>query len=397
MPIKVEYLITYDIKGHTLETISNFQHLLMSNSLINIDNKKLVFDNTEFLFEVITHEITDKKQRIFKINISCIDISLMEKMSDLLKIIREFANRTEGKITILWDEISNHYSSLSYPEISKIENLLRKLITYFMVTNFGFEWTKNSIPLDLKNGVKKNRDVNNFLHDTDFIQLSDFLFKPYASKNVEVLFKDIKDRKLESTIDYSYFEQFLPKSNWERYFNKFVKYEDGSLTKKWSKLYELRCLIAHNNFINKNHFDEINELVSDLTEKFDNAIISIEEIIVPLDEREAVLQSVIKAHNEKFSIFIAEWQEIVNEIFNLAKLKKIKYKEDDPISEIVQELIKNGVVTENFFIELKPLGEFRNRINNLNEIFDDSEIEKHTKLASDFHFMKFIMGDDVNI
>ncbi|MNK75004.1 hypothetical protein D3C87_945350 [compost metagenome] len=197
MSIKVEYLITYNIKGTMLQTIDNYKYLLMSNALISFnDQKQLVFEDVKFNFELLKHEIIDKNQRIFKVNISCEDLLLIDKMSELLKIIREFTFKTEGKITILWDEISNHYSSLAYPEINKIENLLRKLITYFMITNFGFEWTEESIPLDLKNGVKKNRDKNNFLHDTDFIQLSDFLFKPYSSKNIDLLFKDIKDKKI---------------------------------------------------------------------------------------------------------------------------------------------------------------------------------------------------------
>ncbi len=398
MSIKVEYLITYNIKGSTLQTTDNYKYLLMSNALISFnDENQLVFEDVIFNFELLKHEIIDKNQRIFKVNISCEDLLLIDKMSELLKIIREFTFKTEGKTTILWDEISNHYSSLAYPEINKIENLLRKLITYFMITNFGFEWTEESIPLDLKNGVKKNRDKNNFLHDTDFIQLSDFLFKPYSSKNIDLLFKDIKDKKIGEIIDYKYFNQFVPKSNWERYFNAFVDYEDGNLSKKWNQLYELRCLIAHNNFLTKKDYKNIIDLVNELSEKFNQAIEFVNKIIIPKNEKEAVLESVLKAHNEKFSLFLREWQEITQEINNLAKKHNIEHSTEEPLSETIQKLIKNNIVTEQFYSELKPIGEFRNRINDLNEIFSDSEINEYYTLAADFFVLKFVLADDTII
>ncbi|MNT42479.1 hypothetical protein D3C72_1789020 [compost metagenome] len=70
---------------------------------------------------------------------------------------------------------------------------------------------------------------------------------------------------------------------------------------------------------------------------------------------------------------------------------------EEPLSETIQKLIKNGILTEQFYTDLKPIGEFRNRINDLNEIFSDSEIDKHYTFAAEFYVLKFVLGDDTII
>ncbi|MNK75005.1 hypothetical protein D3C87_945360 [compost metagenome] len=162
-------------------------------------------------------------------------------------------------------------------------------------------------------------------------------------------------------------------------------------------MYELRCLIAHNNFLTKIDYKNIIDLVNELSEKFNQAIEFVNKIIIPKNEKEAVLESVLKAHNEKFSLFLREWQEITQEINKLAENNNIVHSIEEPLSETIQKLIKNGILTEQFYTDLKPIGEFRNRINDLNEIFSDSEIDKHYTFAAEFYVLKFVLGDDTII
>ncbi|MFY7988870.1 MAG: hypothetical protein ACOVNP_08325 [Flavobacterium sp.] len=357
----------------------------MSNSLIEIKNNELIFDSLKFDYELITNEIIDKNQRLFKLKISTKKSSNIETFLELLKIIRELTYKTEGKLSIIWDDISNYYSHLAYPEINKIENLLRKLITYFMISKFGFEWSDESTPIEVKNNIKNKRDKNNYLHDTDFIQLADFLFKPYSNKSTEIMFRELKKRVNLEGLDIEYFNQFIPKSNWERYFNEFVDCEDGFLSKNWTRLYELRCLIAHNSFISKSEFEELNEIVEILKDKIEKAIISIDKIIIPKNEKSAVLESVVKVKNELLEKYFSVWNEIYDEILNLY-INKGFDKSEKSLKEIVEELVENNILSQEFYNELLPLGLIRNKLNHIDENLTDSEILKATEDLQYFNF-----------
>ncbi len=394
MSIKVEYLITYNIKGNFLENNSSFNHLLMANSLISIDDTNLIYKGARFIYNLLCHEIPDKNQRLFKVNLSTDDTEEIEMLTEILKIIREFIHRTDGKTTVVWDDISNYYSVKTYPEINKIENLLRKLITYFMISNFGVEWTEESVPGEIKTNIKNTRDKNNFLHDTDFIQLADFLFKPYSNKSVDLLFKDLKSSKNPETRNTLYFEQFVPKSNWERYFNNVVNCEDGYLLKHWNRLYELRCLIAHNSFISKEEYGEVLIMVNDLSDKFESAISSIDAIIIPKEEKDAVIESVLTAKNEIINQFFEQWKNIYAEISKLYIKSGFGIaSEDYPMRVMLDDLIEKEILGEEFLLEIEPIGNLRNKFFNISEEINTEEIIEATESAKNFYAHNILFED----
>ncbi|MFG3826309.1 hypothetical protein ACGI6H_34825, partial [Escherichia coli] len=61
-----------------------------------------------------------------------------------------------GSTQIIWDDISKYYSIQAYPLIHEIENLMRKLITKFMIHNVGLSWTKDSVPKEFSEALKKS-------------------------------------------------------------------------------------------------------------------------------------------------------------------------------------------------------------------------------------------------
>lgn len=133
-----------------------------------------------------------------------------------------------------------------------------------MLTNIGVSWIKKTLPDDFKasRGTNKSpstKTSNQVLYDTDFIQLSDFLFAAYRDIDVTELIKtleqinsaDLSSAKLERI------KKFIPKSNWDKYLKNHVDCEGSFLQKRWTDLYELRCQIAHNNTFTKDDFDKV--------------------------------------------------------------------------------------------------------------------------------------------
>ncbi len=168
-----------------------------------------------------------------------------------------------------------------------------------MVNNVGVSWTKHSLPDELKKEISSSQkrrsnindkesedkiDSENILYQLDFIHLASLLLVPYQIEDVDKLYKqlnkakDLKDLRLEKL------KKFIPKSNWQRYFSDLIQYEDDEFKKQWSKLYLLRCKIAHNTIVTKKDYEDIVRLSSELKEKLKNAIDKLDKI--ELSERE---------------------------------------------------------------------------------------------------------------
>ena len=131
---------------------------------------------------------------------------------------------SNSDILVLWDDVSLYYSIKAYPYIHKIENLMRMLLTKFMMINVGTEWNKENVPNDIK--VKRKNDGSNstynYLYQTDFIDLSKFLFNKYAGVTYENFIKRYNQGKNDYNI-----EDIIPKSNWDRYFNDSFSCDKG--------------------------------------------------------------------------------------------------------------------------------------------------------------------------
>ncbi len=153
------------------------------------------------------------------------------------------------EVKIVWDGISEFNAKSTYPEIYEIENLMRKLITEFMMINFGRykDWERKIISDKDKNKIKiydKNSNSEEFasvFYKMNFIDLSNFLFKEESRGFRKISFC----------------------SNWDMFFkNIFIKNEKKIVEDCWEKLYRYRNKIAHNNFFTKEDVSNTQNLIN---------------------------------------------------------------------------------------------------------------------------------------
>lgn len=367
---RTEYLVIIETKGAFCNNLPSFNNLLKASSDIHIKGDKLTFRNISVNYKVQTEEMNEGNQRYFHIilNMSEPDkITVFEELQKNIRVILAKAtNRTQ--IQILWDDVSFYYANKAYPLIYEIENLMRKLITKFMLTNVGGGWTRDNIPDVVKDSIRKKRlekqdNSPDYLYETDFIQLANFLFVPYQTKSTELLMEKLKSISTLEQVNLEELKSFIPKSNWDRHFSDIVTCEHEYLKKRWDDLYELRCRIAHNNRINREDFNKTERLVAELKDKLQVAIENLDKINISSDDKENIAESLIMNTNEAFGWFVTTYKAFEEELFKYAEDKGIsgEPRRGRPL-HIYRLLFVKGYISKNVFQRIDRIRMIRNHI-----------------------------------
>ncbi|MEQ9919911.1 HEPN domain-containing protein [Pectobacterium brasiliense] len=380
----VEYLVTIELKGSFCKTKKSFLNFLQSDSDIALTGKKASYLNKNYEIEVSEENSPSDKHKIFHIKVNNQSDDYTEEFSKFLRVLRSLLNMaSKNNVQTLWDDISYTYSLKAYPLIHELENLLRKLITKFMLTNVGLSWSETAIPDELKKirKDKKSLGINNYLYDTDFIQLSNFLFDAYRTQDLDSLIKKIKDHG-EDSIKINEINEFIPKSNWQRYFQKHVDCEASLLKSRWEKLYILRCKIAHNNFFEKNDYESLKSMSDEIKPIIESAIFSLEKITIPEEEREELAENVAISSNYKVGEFLVCWKNLERVIFESGiKYGIVKNNQNKKITIIINELSDIEVIGKDVFESIIKLNNVRNIIvHSLDFEIDDYDIDYYIQL-----------------
>ncbi|ELM3617705.1 hypothetical protein RYR54_003390 [Aeromonas sobria] len=379
--MKVELLVIIDSEISFCRNSHSFKNFLQSDSEINISGKTFKFRDITVDYELQEGENTDKNHKFFHIKLAC-DEKYISDFSDFCRSIKKLLHmNSKNSITTLWDDISFYYSSRSYPMIYEIENLMRKLITKFMLTTVGLGWTKETVPEELKRTSRtENIDTNiNYLYETDFIQLSNFLFDEYRTLDIAALIKKISEIETEN-FRVSEIYDFIPRSNWERYFRSNVDCEDSYLKTRWEKLYKLRCKIAHNNTFTKSDYEQTEKTVNEVKSKLLTAIQSLDKISISDDEREDLAEIAASNSSVVFGSFIQKWKMLESLITELLVKEKIlppelSKREKAMLYKNQEALIKNGLIDSMMYQEIKTLNKVRNiMVHETDQYFTNSEI-----------------------
>lgn len=303
---EVQYIIGFDSNVPYCKSQDSYKNLLTTIDKLDIKGTtQLYYDGVSIFYKIKSHSKTPNKMKYYNVSFSINHEANLDIFVRFLSNHRKVVSKLSTiELENTWNDISLYYSMKSYPLINEIENLMRRLITTFMLINVGQEWIKLNVPTDVKESVKSETKGirSNFLYETDFIKLSEFLFKKYSEYDVTDLFELITST--QHTLEVETLGKYVPKSNWERFFTKIVECDDIYIIKRWEKLYKLRCKVAHNKPVIKQDYLEIKKLTNEIRPKLDKAIKNIDKITVTQEDLEDLTNTFNKTKNDYLYSFI---------------------------------------------------------------------------------------------
>lgn len=304
----------------------------------------MLFRDLKVEYNVQMQNSAQENKKFFHVILECNDIQEIDKFEDLLRLVRDILYKVckRDQLQKLWDDVSYYYSCRAYPLINELENLMRKLITKFMLTNVGLAWAKHSTPKEVRDSVKGSKIDGSidYLYNIDFIQLTDYLFRPYSPHSNIEMFNKLREAKEINDLNLDDMKSYIPKSNWERYFSDLVQCEAAYLEKKWQRLYELRNKVAHNNFFNKNDYEEIINNYKEVKKIIEEAIQILDQVQVPEEDKEIVAEN-IGDHvsiRETLAIYVSQIERV------LAEIAYIESKETSNSIVTIDDLLKYKII-----------------------------------------------------
>jgi hypothetical protein len=384
MELVTEYLVIIERQAseaffHLCDDINEFNKLLQSDPNVAIENRRIRYrSELECTYEVKTGTVSGKDQRFFQVRLAFDGPEEdIEGYTGLLRAIKGVIHRAGGQPETLWDDVSLYYSQEAYPLIHRIENMMRRLITYFMLTNVGKEWVTVTAPSGVREAIdrSKRKEYLDVLHQIDFKHLADFLFKAYQTGSTTDLYEELNSADRLESLDLDKLRKYVPRSNWERYFSDVVSCDDRYLHTRWNQLYELRCMVAHNALVTKGDYDRIVALVHEVETYLQEAIDNLDRVHVPSEDREQVAEIVASNISALYGEFIELWKAFEAA---LARAKgEHRPARRSPVI-LLQALYDDGLVDEQFHAEGRDLVFLRNRlVHDASVSFSEQEIRSY--------------------
>ena len=169
-------------------------------------------------------------------------------------------------------------------------------------------------------------------------------------------------------------KDFRTKSNWERYFSKVVACDDKYLDKRWTQLYDLRCMIAHNAIVTKNDYERIIQLVNDVSEYLQKAIDNLDKVHVPIEDKDRIAENVASNINALYGSFIQLWKAFETTLLKSSREPSNSIRPKSA-GQILREFHASKLIDNELFNEGLELYSFRNRmIHEASASFSEHEI-----------------------
>lgn len=307
---KIEYLVIAD--KATTKSVQALENLLKSDDNIKLKNGRLEIGNFIGNYTISKGKVaaSNNKGLYFHLSFECKNEKDIPAFGQALRSVRGRLSFLNQKQFVIWDDVSRYYSQKAYGKINYIENLMRKLLTKFMLVNLGMNWDKQRMPNDVSNSIHKDNKDFNHLNNLDFIKLSDFLFSKNYPKHKDDVFKKLETAKSSADINLEEIRSLLPRSNWTKYFGSIIDCDGDFIEKRWEQLYQLRNAVAHNKTFGLKQLEEVESLVGEIGEYLEAAVAKLDEVVVPKEQIEDVVQEVILEGRAELADFLSMMEEL---------------------------------------------------------------------------------------
>lgn len=311
--VAVEYLLPFDTSEGICGTKKSFNSLLCSNAHFTVSKKQVTYKDSQYNYTVEHTEVEDVDCSVFHVRFEAKRVT--KKFLAMLRAFRStFGPHLRENILVVWDGVTHEWATELYPQIFEVENLLRKLISKFMLTKLGIGWHRKAVPPEVNESVRSKdyRPTHGILYQVDFIQLSHFLFKQYALKDssklqsfiAEVAEKGFNEDQQNELHDY------VPLSNWDRYFSSLVECSSDELAKDWAELYELRCKVAHNRSMSHEEYERTVALCDSLETTLSKALREMNRVEIPEEKKEEVSMHTVANASDIARYYVDEYTKL---------------------------------------------------------------------------------------
>ena len=287
----------------------------------------------------------------FLINVESNDFEEIEAFRNKMLLYLK-SNLKFKHIRVLTDDVSTASAQMLYPEINKVENLLRRYLTKFFLLRVGLNWWEATATQTMVDKVKMRKNerkekffefIDSDVSFSDFDDLGELVYKqssgfnnPDKVINKIILIKNEEDLKnLQSELQ----------GNYSKYFKEF--FQEKHFEALWKELVKIRNKVAHNGTIFKQELDRGFELTKAVTEIIISAENQINEVVFSVEEKESIRNATIEAEissqidieeNENS----ANWKHSNEEQRDISEAKKdtvrskyIAIHEDELIAELL--------------------------------------------------------------
>jgi len=338
---------------------SAYKKIIEASEEVIFSRKDLKFKDQSFNYKISEYG-NNKETILVKLILRHVNEDNLITFSKLTRLFKKISSESNlGSTQIIWDDISKYYSIKAYPLIHEIENLMRKLITKFMIHNVGLSWTKDSVPKEFSEALKKsekNTDYNehNLMYQVDFIELSDFIFNSYRELEITDLIRKITPlefKDINSEI-FSELKKIVPRTNWEKFFESNIDAKSDTIIKNWRVLYRLRCKVAHNRDFTKQDLDEVIRLTNILKPILKKAIDKTETLTIdPKEKEELTSQFENEFSNNTKSDEELYKEEVLELYLKIRHLYQLTHSESENLNsyyKVIQTTFQNVLHNEKF-------------------------------------------------
>lgn len=270
--------------------------------ILDKNNFRVHWNNSEIRVK-IKYEYSDNNNLIWEIQFEGKFLIIENFRTEFLKSL--MSDQRFKKKYCVQDEISDEISVVAYPMVRNLENGLRDYLLRFFTKKFGSKWWETSKTPQLETKIKERERtfsgmLDMQLYSIDFIDLTELIdgkAKLDPHKLLEAI--DILAGFTENEEKFKKKHQSIRNDllgNWKKFFEQHITV--SNFVAIWKDLYQIRCEVAHNTFMNLKSFVKLVDYHIIISKQLSELI---EELRIVKSEEYRVLEEILNI-NIKFSV-----------------------------------------------------------------------------------------------